>query len=270
MQPEIDVNKYTELMRKIRSKEITQSFSAIRAFSKSPAEYIAYKLRLFEPTEAMDFGTLVDLLLFTPDEFEEKYFVIDDIEVVQKLIEGGYKNARATKDYKNWKEEELQKNNGKKEVAIDDYNLAKRIVEGLNKNEASRWVLDQLGEVQKKLEFEWLGYTWRGVVDGEGESIRMDLKIFADADPNAVQRRILREKYTWQSAVYDQGGGKKDFYFVVADKNGGVSVHYVDRRHIVNAKEEIEYHIGLFQKCALFDEWQASYDFYAPNGIYEL
>lgn len=264
-------NDFVALMKKIKNKELSLSFSAMQKFAESPSHFIAYKLRKVEQTPAMKFGAMVDCLLFTPDEFEDKYFALDDAGYVAQLQGEGYTNARATKKYKEWLSNELEGSEGKERVESSDYELAKRLVDRLHKNEASRFVLDAIGEVQKAIEFDWQGYKWRGFIDGEGEAIRMDLKIFADAEPNAVRRKIIYDKYLWQPGVYQIGGGKKDFYFVVADRNLGVSVHYVSDAQINNAIDELEYHVGLFKKCSVFDEWSCSYDFFAPNsGIYEI
>lgn len=264
-------SKFAELMQKIKNKELSLSFSAMQKFAQSPSHFIAYKLKKVEQTDAMRFGAMVDCLLFTPDEFEEKYFALDDALFVEQLKGEGYTNARATKKYKEWLAGELEGNEDKERVDTQDYELAKRLVDRLQKNESSRWVLDQIGEVQKLVEFEWQGYSWRGYIDGEGETVRMDLKIFADADPNAVRRKIIYDRYLWQPAVYQLGAGKKDFYFVVADRSLGVSVHRVSDGQIRAAIDEIEYYVGLFKKCSVFSEWDCSYDFFAPNsGIYEI
>ena len=51
---------YQELIKKIKSKDITLSFSSLKQFAKSPEHFIRYKLEKFLPTPAMIFGSLVD------------------------------------------------------------------------------------------------------------------------------------------------------------------------------------------------------------------
>ncbi len=264
-------SKFAELMKKIRNKELSLSFSAMQKFAQSPSHFISYKLRTVVRTPAMAFGSMVDCLLFTPDEFDEKYFSIDDSAICAKLVNEGAKSPRSTGKYKEWLAGFMQDQNGKEKVSAAEHELAKRLVDRLQKNESSRWVLDQIGEVQKPVQFDWQGYKWRGYIDGEGETIRMDLKIFKDAQPDAVRRKIIYDKYLWQPSVYQLGEGKKDFYFVVADRTLGISVHRVSDAQIRGAIDELEYYVSLLKKCSVFNEWDCSYDFFAPSsGIYEI
>jgi hypothetical protein len=98
---EVEVNDTPDtreaIIERIASGDKTLSYSALMAFAKSPRNLMAYWMRTVQPTEAMVYGQMVHCLILTPDLFEQKYFALNDAEIVAQ-IGGG--NPRGTKAYK--------------------------------------------------------------------------------------------------------------------------------------------------------------------------
>ena len=79
--------------------------------SYSTVKYALEDMRLFElkyldklkkKTQALSFGSLYDCLLMTPEEFDDRFVMIDDDQMVEELKAKGIKNPRATKIYKDY------------------------------------------------------------------------------------------------------------------------------------------------------------------------
>ena len=76
--------------------------------SYSSLKYALGDMRLWEmymrgqlkkESEALQFGSLYDLLLFEPEKFNDVYYTLDDSDIVSSI---GGRNPRSTKRYKEW------------------------------------------------------------------------------------------------------------------------------------------------------------------------
>ena len=81
------------------------SYSSLKEFAKSPNHFIQYIERKFEASDAMIFGSAVHCAILEPDEFHNRYFVLDESEIMEELKDA--KSPRATKAYKQWKMDEM-------------------------------------------------------------------------------------------------------------------------------------------------------------------
>ena len=82
--------------------------------SYSSLKYALGDMRLWEmymrgqlkkESEALQFGSLYDLLLFEPEKFSDVYYTLDDSSICDAI---GGKYPRNTKRYKEWKAEAAQ------------------------------------------------------------------------------------------------------------------------------------------------------------------
>lgn len=251
-------SRVKELIERIQRKEEMLSHSSFNAFCKSPKHFLQYKLKERKTTPAMVFGSMVHCLILEPDEFNQRYFIAPKCD--KRTKEGKATWAQAMEDA------------GERELTNKaDYDKAKRIKDAVYSNGASRWVMDNITETEKAVYWNYGGYKWRGHIDGSGEHILMDLKKVVDADFRKVERLIRYEGYGRQAAHYLRSEKKaKDFYFVCFDDSANISVVKMSKGAIAAEYDRIEFYMNKFSYCAFKNEWNKSFDFYAPNGIYEL
>jgi hypothetical protein len=254
------MSEWAAMVQKIENKETTLSFSSIKEFSKSPRHFMQYKLRKFEPTPAMQFGSMVHCLILEPDQFEERYYAIPKIDKRTKAGKLEYAlavDAAGSREIVDGKEMEQ----------------AKRIADDLRKNDASRWVLDHTGETEKAVEWNDYGYDWRGFIDMDSDHFSADLKIVADSNPKKFKWKIYDMMYHLQGTLYTIKGlkEKKPFFIVAVDRAANISVIEVSESVMSQALDQLDELMSHFKKCVALNEWWKSYDFYGPrSGIYQL
>jgi len=251
-------SKINDLIKRIERKEEILSHSSFNAFCKSPRHFLQYKLKEKKTTPAMIFGSMIHCLILEPDEFEERYYIAPKCDRRTKAGKAAWKEA-------------MEIAGNRQLTTSDDYKKALRIKNAVWTNEASKWVMDNITTTEKKAEWKYGGYNWHGHIDGEGENILCDLKKVVDADPRKVERLIKYEGYGRQAAHYLRSQNKqKDFYFICFDDSANVTVMKMSKGALNVEYESIEFYMNKFSLCAFKNEWHKSFDFYAPNGIYEV
>lgn len=286
---ELQNDDYKNLMDSIYDKSLKLSYSALKNFALSPRHFIKYKLRKFVQTDAMKAGQLLDCLITTPDKFDTDYVVSDASRPTGKggimcdalligapmseaLNHAGYTNKPTAKSLDAIMGfVEFQKaNEGKIIISESEYDFAKSKEKALLKNEASRWIIDQITETQIKCEWERYNYRWHGYADMQGEHIMCDLKSMgADASPRKVKYTIRDMKYNWQASMYtDSQQKKRDYYIMAIDNNLNITVMQIDKHSLYEAREEIDEAMVRFKKCMFKNAWSESYNFNTPSGIY--
>ena len=157
--------------------------------SYSSLKYALGDMRLWEmymrgqlkkESEALQFGSLYDLLLFEPEKFNDVYYTLDDSSIVAS-IGGTY--PRSTKRYKEWKAEAAQTaENADKILASEaDVKKAKEMIQRLKEGD---YIVDSKSS--------------RSI-----DKFRYDVNSFS---------------YDIQAYIYTKVFGLKDFYWVVQEK----------------------------------------------------
>ena len=123
--------KVKDLLHDLLSGAKSLSYSSLKNFAESPEMFIQYCLQERKQTDAMLFGTIVHCLVLEPMEFDKRYFVLDDAQIVSE-IGGG--NPRLTKVYKEWKALQIENNRGKEMVKPDIYRQAEAIANNVKNN----------------------------------------------------------------------------------------------------------------------------------------
>lgn len=269
-----------EIIKKILRLESSLSYSALSAFSEGPREFIKYKLRTRETTDAMIYGGMVHCLVLEPKDFYNRYFVLDDVEKKKEI--GGAKPG-GTKEYKIWFEE-MQRNAGSKIlVKADDFKIAEMISRDCRYNDAASRILQICPEREESAEWEYGNYKWRGFKDMSGKDAVADLKTCIDANPDKVARDIYYNGHYIQGAMYlmadmikegkdPNGPFHKDFFIIAVDKKGGISCHEVKPNFLEKGRKKYQYLINKFSECILKDSFDQSYEFFAEryDGIYDV
>lgn len=244
------------------------SFSSLKAFKNSPADFIDYVFKEKKTTDAMLLGTLIHCLVLEPDMFEERYAIMDDTDIMNQLADSG--NPRNTKIYKEWKANFLATCIGET-ITFKMAQQAQIIAGNIIHNRAAKKVLNLCPNREQKIEWQYKNFGFRGYYDLGGEKIRADIKKVPDASPRAAQATIIKMWYHGQAAMYLTAEGVKlPFYIICADAKGGVSVHKIDKSLIEQGLEDYAKLVDKFNECLLKENFNQSYDFWAESydGIY--
>lgn len=254
-------DKVNELIGLFMGGEKHLSYSSLKAFADSPNEFIRYCLRERVQTDAMIFGTIVHCLVLEPDAFTDRYFVLNDLEIISDI--GGAK-PRATNRYKEWVQAQHDKNPGKECVTMEVYVTAEIMARNVRNNRAAAIVLNRCNEAEKKIEWEYMNMKFRGILDKIGKNAICDFKTCSDANPQIFQREIIKMKYYLQAAMYERGVTEyRPYYIIAADKKGGVSVHKISDALMQYGFNEYDQLLTRFNECILKERFDWSYDFYS-------
>lgn len=264
-----------QLINNIDNGDITLSFSALKAFSSSPKDFIAYKLRDKEQTDAMILGDVLHTIVFQPEKFDTKFFLLDDNNVCAQI--GGAK-PRATKAYKEWKEEQLSENEGKIIVDTDTYKQAFSMRNALMDNAVSSRHLNRCSVKEMEVNWNYMDKKFKGFVDGghivqEGAMI-LDLKKVVSAHPKKVERLVFDELYYMQLAMYRMALMQSHnidmeltkCYIVAVDANCHVSVNKVHLDLLKFGEEKLTHLIAKFNECTFKNKWHEDYEFWSEYG----
>lgn len=98
--------------------------SQLKKLYISVGQLNAYLKRTFDTSKQMEFGTLIHTLFLEPHTFEERYYVLDDSEII-KVIGGA--RPTATKNYATWLNEQKMLAGDKIIISKQDKALAESI-----------------------------------------------------------------------------------------------------------------------------------------------
>jgi hypothetical protein len=195
------------------------SYSSLKQALGDMAQFDRYmKGELRYQSDALDFGTLYDMLLFEREQAFEKYVVLSDSEVMSRLSDKAKasKKPSMTLEYKSalasMKEEALEE--GKTIVSHDDWQMANDMIDRL----ATCGLLDTYlaGDYQVGFLEELNGIQVKGFLDCLGSNFISDSKSARSAEKF---RYAIRDfSYDIQAYIYTKVFGIKDFYWVVQEK----------------------------------------------------
>lgn len=245
------------------------SYSSLSAFVDSPKDYADYCLAKKEPTPAMIYGSLLHCLILEPDQFEKRYFTLDDSDICEQI--GGAK-PRATKKYKEWKFDQVSLAGGRIVVSPADWIHAKIVAANVRSDRAAAPIMKRCPSHETPIEYEFLNFSYKGFIDGMGDTDIFDIKSMPDANREKVKREIWARKLYLQAAMYLHGTGKKRNYHIIAvDKLGGVCCYTLSDRLIEFGMEEWDYFAKRFNYAVVSEAWDQSQSFYADrwDGTFE-
>lgn len=281
-----------DIIRSIADKSIILSHTSLKEFSETPAAFMRYKTGDKKVTDAMVNGTLEHAMLLEPQTVQEKFFIEPIVdkrtnkgkEIIIEFLEGVCINLKVSeellyagrqidiKEKGGWKTKEdyfrhyCQKN----VVTQTAWNFAEMMAEAMDKNDAAGWLMSQTHTNETHIKWDAFGFKWQGFIDSMGDDVIFDLKKVPDASPKKLRWTIKDRKIDWQAAHYTIGAGNdKDYYILAFDGALNITVMQIHKEVISRAWEDIERHMTQFKKCSFLNQWNASYDFYARNGVYE-
>ena len=160
------------------------SFSSVKAFSQSPAHFIAYKQRKQHETPAMRFGTAVHMATLEPERFEAEYMPL--------LV------RRGTAAYK----KVVEDNPGKNFLSQTEYDDCLRLRDAVRAHEVASSLLKDCTEYEKELTGNVHGFPFRGFADGVAPTFVVDLKTTQKGGPRDFTSDAYRQKYHVQGYIY--------------------------------------------------------------------
>tara|TARA_R100000664_G_C2758478_1_gene147384 strand:+ start:1003 stop:1776 length:774 start_codon:yes stop_codon:yes gene_type:complete len=183
------------------------SYSSLKAFAKSPKEFIAYKERTLESTPAMRMGVLIHLLILEPHLFPKKYAI--------------YKGAR--RSGKEWTDF-VEKYGDKREIIkTSEFEEANRIADAVKQHPTSQLLIKSCNKFEQLVESKIEGIPVKGYVDAYCKTHIVDVKTCQDALPENFQKNAYNFNYNLQAAMYIEALKKKvnknaDYFIIAVEK----------------------------------------------------
>ena len=195
------------------------SYSSLKQALGDMAQFDRYmKGELKYKSDALDFGTLYDMLLFEREQAFEKYIVMSDSQVMSRLSDKARnsKKPSMTSEYKAvvqaMKTEALEE--GKTIVSSDDWQMANDMIDRL----ATCGLLDTYlaGDYQVGFLEELNGVQVKGFLDCLGDGFISDSKSARSAEKFRYAVRDFC--YDIQAYIYTKVFGVNEFYWLVQEK----------------------------------------------------
>lgn len=190
--------------------------------SYSSIKYALQDMRLWEmymkgqlkkESDALTFGSMYDCMLFTPEEFEKRFYVLDD---QKKCEEIGGKAPKMTNKYKDWVKEFKQEAESKnlEMVGKDDVTKASEMIDRLKVSGVMENYL--IGDYQYEFNREIDGVPVRGFLDCLNKDYISDHKTTRSL--SAFRYSVKDYGYDIQAYIYTKVLGKDKFYWVAQEK----------------------------------------------------
>ena len=207
---------FEKVIQKTQKKYL--SYSSIKHFLDDVVKgemYLQGKLK--KDSQAFTFGAAYDVMLFTPDKFDEQFFVLEEEEI---LAEIGVKNPRGTKAYKEWLKEQEEKSAGKRHLSVEEHQQAIDMITRLEDSGVRDIYLSGEYQVEFNKELEINGHVipFRGFLDVLGDGFITDLKSTRASSMWAFKRDVKSMGYDIQCYLYTKALGIDSYYWVAQNK----------------------------------------------------
>ena len=224
--------------------EITHlSFSRLKALSHSPLCLKRYIEQKRTSTKAMDEGTLLDCILFEPESFQDRFFIMPDHikKPTSAQINAKKPSADTLEQIAVW--DGIKERIGKRIVINEEqYNDSNTIAESVRNNStvAFQGLLHPDNfQFQVTTDFFYKGFKHKGIKDAEGidrngKRVIWDLKrMGARSGEQLVRAQIRHNQYDLQAAIYchkfDEINEPVDYFIIAVDNEGYVTPFKISR-----------------------------------------
>lgn len=244
------------------------SFSSLKEFEKSPNNFIAYKEKKFEQTDAMILGTLIHTLILEPEKFKKEY----------AIWTGG---RRAGNEWKEFLADAEKKE--KTVVRKQDVDLAKKIQKAVLEHPVASELI--AGLTKREMHLQWTdpetGIRLRCFIDGYADEngslgfpYGLDLKSAAKAEPEEYKKKSYNMAYHLQDAIYESGLSENKlpvdtFFFIAFEKSEPFNVTVFEVTPVVRAYGRAQMK-RLLESYASWDGERAGYEFHTGTMVEPL
>ena len=264
---ENEKKEYREKLNDLVEKEIQNrqlSYSSMKAFQKSPQHFVEY---LFgekkEKTPALILGSLFDIMLLTPERFEDAIAIMPEIN-------------RRTKAGKEEYESFLEASEGKLVVDEEMIETANKMIDSFLRNDDAMYYFERMKFKQVKV--EWIDHATKlkckGYYDGESDIedpdyFISDIKTAADADEDEFIRSAYKFGYHLQTGAYTSAAKQRyfkfpDFIHIVIEKSEpfAVNVFRASKEYIAQSQENWHNTLKAFKYCRDNRLWHLGHEFH--------
>jgi hypothetical protein len=260
------------------------SFTRLKNLAHSPLALKRYIESDFKATKAMDEGTLLDCLLFTPDAFGDTFYLMpDDV----KKPTSAQLNAKKPSDESiaqiaRWQQVEAEIG-GRIVVKQEDVDAAKQLAEQIRDNSTVAFhglMNPDFFEFQHPVEFWYKGFKHRGIADAWGHDRSGNLTIWdlkrmgARSGEHLVRGQIRNNMYDLQAAIYchehDIADIHVNYYIIAVDNDGYVTPFQISRDARDQARKTWDRLIKAAHRCNM-EGLDAGCEFYADTqGFFQF
>lgn len=261
------------------------SFTRLKELAHSPLALSRYIDKTFEPTAAMIEGQLLDCLLFTPDDFEGRFFVMqEDAKRPTRAQVQAQKPSPATMEQIARWEALMESVNGRAIVKADQVANAKFLADSVRNDPTVTFqglLNPNFFKFQVPVEFFYRGFLHRGVKDADGHN-RNDHRVIWDlkkmgsrSGEQLVASQIRHNKYDLQAAIYchpfDEKGEAVEYFLIAVDDDGYVTPFRIGRdarekariqwNRLISAAHRLNMEEDLSQGPAFWGDSEGFFDF---------
>jgi exodeoxyribonuclease VIII len=259
------------------------SYSGLKLIKKSPRHFIE---REDKKTDALTFGSAYHLNILQPELFNEKYYVINDRDIVTQLLNSGSKNPRASNSYKEWVSLEQVSAGDREILDLSTYLHLEAMKRVIYSHRYARALCTD-GVVEKGL-FVYaelhnrMGFYIKLKPDllNVKKRITLDLKTTADASKKGFAKEAAEYDYPIQAALYNDiidhlygDGINFQFLFIAQEKTRPYNFNIFEPDHVFinTGRYEAVKCLEIFYLCKEND-WWPGYQIFCNNkyGIVEL
>jgi exodeoxyribonuclease VIII len=237
----------------------------------------------------MVFGNLVDCLLLTPDEFQNRYIIIpEDAPRRPTSAQLNAKNpsADSIRAIEWWAGFEkhlhgIKDATGKRPEVITQamYDEARYIVEKVLAYQPAAELLQRINSTQQYM--RWVDNETKlpvkAFLDGDGDDLILEVKTAASADPEEFAKQAFNLDYHLQCGTYlhgarHRGQFNKQFAYLVIEKDPpyGICVMMADSDYRELGIEQYAELMQDFRYCYDNNLWHEGYEFKRPFGYSHL
>jgi exodeoxyribonuclease VIII len=256
------------------------SYSSLKAFQKSPQHFVLNRMERREPTAAMAFGSVIDCLKLTPEDYETKFVIIpEDIKKPTSAQVNAKKPSEASIEQIQKYNAFCEENKGKTWVEKEDAELAKFLAEKTFNNEKAKDLLNRVVRTQDRISWtnKESGLPMIGYKDATGDTFIMDLKTANDGSPDKFMKSAFDFGYHIQAAAYLDAervlfGRFVDYYFLVVETVApyNISVYKATNDFINLGFQEYNELLNKFKFCMENNLWYQGYEFHSATGYHQL
>jgi hypothetical protein len=227
------------------------SYSALKAFAKSPNHYLQYVNREFVETPAMVLGSALHCAVLEPYEYDKRYIIAPKFD---RRTKAGKEQAEA------W---ELAAD-GKTHITAEQDQAVQAMKHAIRSHSEAMRLLQGM-KYEQTIADELYGIPFKGIADAIGGGAVIDLKTCQDASPDGFRRSASNFDYHLQAAIYTMLTDSNRFYWIAVEAAApyNVAVYKPTHDSLAAAKEYLSQLVERFRK------WDGEPVGYGEN-IYEL